>query len=569
MNLIQKSFKTLINNINEALIGIDKKGRIIVMNNKAKKLLEINEECMGQCIRDVVDKSRLLRVIETGKKELHEKITVNGKEFIVNRVPVKVADKVEGAFAVFYDITEYNKLKRELHEDKDYIDILDTIINAFDEWIVVVDEKGYITMMSDAYKEFLNEKKPEGKHVTEVIENTRMHIVAKTGVKEIGGVQEIKGNKMIPMRIPIKKNGKVVGSVGKVMFKDISDFYSLSRKITNLEKEIQYYKSELNKERQAKYSFDSIVGNSSKIRQIKEVAKKAALTDSNILIYGESGTGKELFAHAIHNASKRCSGPFVKINCAAIPADLLESELFGYEEGAFTGAKKGGKKGKFELADGGTILLDEIGDMPLHMQAKLLRVLQEREVERVGGNVVRKVNVRIIASTNKRLEESVKNGEFREDLYYRLNVIKLTIPSLRERKEDIPDLAKALRKKIAKRLGMYVEGISKEAIDYLMTYDWPGNIRELENVIERAINLLDSDLVIKPEHLPTRLTSNKLKKYKLKSRYLKEIIEEVEKEVISECLKECGGNKNKASKILGISRAGLYNKIKQYNLEDE
>ncbi|MTI67419.1 MAG: PAS domain-containing protein [Firmicutes bacterium] len=569
MEFLEKTLRTIIDSFTDAIIGINKDREIIVFNKKAEELLEIKaKKALRKHIADVISNTKLLRVIKTGKEEINEKFNFKGKELKVNRLLVRVDGKVEGAITILKDITAIEEMKERISEDEDYIDIINTLMNTFNEWAVVVDEEGIITMMSDAYKEFIGVENPKGKHVTEVIPNTRMHIVLKTGEMEIGEVQEIKENKMISMRVPIKKKEKIVGAVGKVMFKDISNFYTLSRKITNLEKEIQYYKDALGEERVAKYSFKSIVDNSNKIKIVKNLAKKAAKTNSNILINGESGTGKELFAHAIHNASQRKLAPFIKINCAAIPHDLLESELFGYEEGAFTGAKKGGKKGKFEIANGGTILLDEIGDMPMSMQAKLLRVIQEKEIERIGGNTLKNIDVRIIASTNKNLEKSISKGEFRQDLYYRLNVMKITIPPLRDRKEDIPTLANSLRAKVANKLGIYAEGITKEAMEYLLNYNWPGNVRELENIIERAINLLDSGLSITPEHLPSRLTNVKSRKIERGSRYLKEIIEDVEREVIANCLEECEWNKNKASRILGISRAGLYNKINQYGLKE-
>ncbi len=457
-------------------------------------------------------------------------------------------------------------MSETINADRDYIDILNTIIEVTNEWVVVTDEKGIITMMSKPYKEFVKEPYPEGKHVTQVIENTRLHIVLKTGEKEVGEIQQIKDNKMIAMRIPIKKNGKVIGSIGKVMFKDISDFEKISDKINNLEKEIEYYKRALSKERRAEYSFDDLVGKSREFKAVKDIAKKVAKTHSNLLITGESGTGKELFAHAIHNASSRFLGPFIKINCAAIPGELLESELFGYEDGAFTGARKGGKKGKFELANEGTILLDEIGDMSINMQAKILRVLQDKEVERLGGSTLQKVDVRIIASTNKSLEELVKKGKFREDLYYRLNVIRINLPPLRDRKEDIEDLCTALKRKIASKLGIYVEGFSNKALEYMNSYGWPGNIRELENIIERGVNLLDSDLIIRENHLPSRITKYNNKGIVKENKQLKDIVEEIEKEIILDCLQKNHGNKNKTAKILGISRTGLYKKMDRYNM---
>lgn len=563
-----EELEAIIENINEAIVGVNNEGKIFIVNKAAEELLGINKEDLYEYVEKIIPHKKITKIIESSVSELNEKIIFNQREFIVNKFIINLQNNLKDTILIFRDETMYGIMEKEINQYKFNVDILNTVINTVNDWIVVVDEKGIITMMSEAYKEFVNCSEPEGKSVLDVIENTRLHKVIESGNMEVGDLQVIKGNKMISMRIPIKKDGKVVGAIGKVMFKDINDFFSLSKKLNNLQKEVEFYKSQLCKERKAKYSFDDIIGNCAKIQAVKVLAKRAGNTNSNVLIMGESGTGKELYAHAIHNFSKRCLGPFVKVNCAAIPSELLEAELFGYEEGAFTGAKKGGKKGKFELANGGTIFLDEIGDMPINMQVKLLRVIQEKEIERVGGNVLKEIDVRIVAATNKNLEDMIREEKFREDLYYRLNVIKIALPPLRERKEDIPLLANELRMKVANRLGIYVEGICKEAIDCLVNYNWPGNIRELENVIERAINLLDSDLVIKVQHLPERLVKNKIKFNVLNtSRNLKEIIEEVEKEVILEYLKKTNWNKNKAAKLLGISRAGLYKKIEELNLE--
>lgn len=566
--ITKEGFKTIIENINEAILGVNNEGKIFIVNKAAEKLLKINKEDLYKYIEKVIPHKKIVRIMESDVSELNEKIIFNEREFIVNKFIINFQENFKETILIFRDETMYRTMEKEINKYRFNIDILNTVINTVNDWIVVVDEEGIITMMSKAYKDFVNCSDPEGKSVLDVIENTRLHKVIESGNMEVGDLQEIRSNKMISMRIPIKKDGKVVGAIGKVMFKDINDFFSLSKKLSNLQKEVEFYKNQLSKERKAKYSFDDIIGNCNKIQQVKAISKRAANTNSNVLIIGESGTGKELYAHAIHNASKRYLGPFVKLNCAAIPSELLEAELFGYEEGAFTGAKKGGKKGKFELANKGTIFLDEIGDMPINMQVKLLRVLQEKEIERVGGNVLKEIDVRIIAATNKNLENMIKEEKFREDLYYRLNVMKVVLPPLRERKEDIPLIANALRMKVADKLGMYVEGISKKAIECLVNYNWPGNIRELENIIERAINLLDSDLVIKPEHLPERLSKNKIRVNIInEGKYLKDMIEEVEKEVILEYLKKTNWNKNKTAKLLGISRAGLYRKIEEFNLE--
>ncbi|HHY90067.1 MAG TPA: sigma 54-interacting transcriptional regulator, partial [Clostridiales bacterium] len=263
----------------------------------------------------------------------------------------------------------------------------------------------------------------------------------------------------------------------------------------------------------------------------------------------------------------RASGPFIKVNCAAIPSELLESELFGYEEGAFTGAKKGGKIGKFELANGGSIFLDEIGDMPLNMQAKLLRVLQDKEIERVGGTKSIPLDVRIIAATNRDLEKMIEQGKYREDLYYRLNVVSINIPPLRERPEDLEPLVQYLLAKISKEVGNYVTQISPQAMKYLESYSWPGNIRELGNVLERAINLVDYGKEIQVNHLPRNIRKSEINMKSRGNRGLKEILEEVEKEVILEYLKKTGGNRTETAKALNISRSSLYEKLWKYGIE--
>ncbi|WP_157843091.1 sigma 54-interacting transcriptional regulator [Bacillus sp. FJAT-44742] len=442
---------------------------------------------------------------------------------------------------------------------------LETVIESLYDGIVTVDQKGLITMLSNEYADFLgvDPKKVIGRHCTEVIENTRMHIVVKTGKAEIADMQKLKGDYMVASRIPIIKNGEVIGAVGKVLYKNVSGFNALHKRIKKMEQELKQYKGQLKEETKAKYHFSSIIGESLALQEAKEIAQKAASSESNVLLLGESGTGKELFAHSIHNASTRALGSFVKVNCAAIPSDLLESELFGYVEGSFTGAKKGGKKGKFEAADGGTIFLDEIGELPLHMQVKFLRVLQEKEVERIGSAYSTPVNVRIIAATNRDLEAMMSEGEFRTDLFYRLNVMAVTIPSLRERDRDVLLLAEHFRKKLMNQIGKNVSGIGPEAQQYLMHYPWPGNIRELENVMERALNMAEGGEIISVTHLPSKITG---RMGALSVQPLDELLRQTEKKALQDCLYQTGGNKTKAAKLLGVSRTSLYEKLQKYSL---
>ena len=301
------------------------------------------------------------------------------------------------------------------------------------------------------------------------------------------------------------------------------------------------------------------------------MAWQLSQTVSTILITGESGTGKELFAQAIHNSSARCAGPFVRINCAALPDNLLESELFGYEEGAFTGARKGGKPGKFDLAKGGTIFLDEIGDMPLTMQTKLLTVLQERVVERIGGTNPIPIDVRVIAATNRDLEKMVAEQTFREDLYYRLNVVRLTIPPLRERVGDISLLVDDLIKRLNAHLRTNIQGINPPALDLLQSYRWPGNVRELENLLERAMNLchMNQQSLLKVEHFPS-LGNSKFSKIEILDNgqtALPDLLDGIEEQLLLKALHEADGNKAKTAKILGIHSSALYRKLKKYGLE--
>lgn len=567
MKYISEYLKIILDQTLDAVICIDKNGIITLVNKKAEILLNIKEiNYYNKDINEVINESELKRIIETGKKEINVKISFNNRDYIVDRIPVIKDEKIEGAIAIFHDMTSISKISEKDYEEAVYKEALDTINDTLNERVVVVNEKGFITMMSDSYKEFLEVDNPVGKHVTDVIENTRLHLVVESGKEEIGEIQVLNGHKAIAIRKPIKENGKVLGAVGKILFRDISELVSLSKKITNLEKELIYLKNELDRERIKKDPFNKITGSSDKIKEVKNLATKVSKTDTNVLINGESGTGKELFAHAIHNSSNRSHKPFIKINCAAIPSELLESELFGYEEGAFTGAKKGGKLGKFEVADKGTLLLDEIGDMPLTMQAKLLRVLQEKEFERIGSNIVKKVDVRIIASTNKDLLKLVEEDKFREDLYYRLNVMNINLPPLRNRKSDIIELTDELVSKMGNKLGIYVEGVSEKVINYFLEYNWPGNIRELENIIERAINLLGDKFIIDEKHLPLYITKNKTNKFIRTGKNLKRLIADLEKKTIKECLEETGYNKRQSAKILNISRVSLYKKIEKYNL---
>lgn len=562
------SLNGVLESTSNGIMAIDKDNRITVFNKAAGRILGIEPaDALGKEILDVIPTSSLPNIVWSGKSDVGSTFCTNGKTLITSRTPIFQGDMVVGAVTVFQDITDYKNVLQELDDEKNVTFILNTILETVYDGIVVVDKDGVVTMLSKTYAEFLRVNREEviGKHVTEVIENTRMHIVAKTGVPEYADMQKIRGIPMIASRIPMIKDGKVVGAVGKVLFRNVSELNGLYKKISIMEKELEQYKGEFKRVNKARYSFDNIKGNSRQMQELKAFCVKAAASDSNVLLLGESGTGKELFAHAIHNASKRAYAPFVKVNCAAIPQELLESELFGYEGGAFTGAKREGKLGKFAAAHGGTIFLDEIGDMPLPMQAKLLRVLQEKEIERVGAVSVEKVDVRIIAATNKDLKKLMEEGKYRSDLFYRLNVLNVSIPALRERKEDIPAIVNSLVEKISSNMEKYIERVSEKAMEYLKSYDWPGNVRELENVLERAISIIEKDTVIRSEHLPSTLLGINIGK---PMDSLEEILNSTERQAILNALMAEKGNKTKAAKLLCISRTNLYEKMTKHNIEE-
>jgi transcriptional regulator with PAS, ATPase and Fis domain len=432
---------------------------------------------------------------------------------------------------------------------------------------MVTDAEGYITHFNTPYGMFLDVVPEDqiGKHCTEVVENSRMHIVAKTGTVEINLTQRIKGQKMVVQRIPIKKEGKVIAVFGQVMFKDVRDVKKLADKLSLLESKVKLYEEELISLRSTRYTFDSIIGVSETLSLLKEEALRAAATPFPVLISGESGTGKELFAQAIHHAGSRSPHPFVRINCAAIPKDLLESELFGYEKGAFTGAGAGGKPGKFELARHGTVFLDEVGDLPLQMQPKLLRVLEDKEFERIGGTVLIRSDFRLIAATNQVLENMLAEGRFRKDLFYRLNVIPLHIPPLRERREDIIPVLRHLLTRMSEDTGLPSIEIDKEAEKILQRYDWPGNVRELSNVLERVTASLEGH-IIRPCHLPFYLYGSRRGAQGRKTASLRDVQDRAEMEAIRYALEATEFNKARAAELLGIHRTLLYKKMGKYRL---
>lgn len=389
--------------------------------------------------------------------------------------------------------------------------------------------------------------------------------VLETGESIVGQIFRTPRRLTIINKIPIKKDQKVIGAVGLALFDKLEELESLKKKIEELEKKVTHYKGRLDSPFFSKYTLEDIIGEGEMLREAKEIAIQASKTSLPVLILGETGTGKELFAHCIHRESERRYENFVRVNCAAIPKDLFEAELFGYEPGAYTGANKEGRPGKFEIAHRGTILLDEICEMPQETQSKLLRVIQEKEVERIGGKGPKNIDFRLITSTNRDIDKMLSQGRIREDLYYRINVIRLTIPSLRERKEDIPLLVDYFLRKLREKQGVNKRAVGEKAIDLLKKYHWPGNIRELKNLIElAALSAINRDC-IEVSDFPS-LGYDHTQKFNIDHNYLKNVRRQAEANAILELLKQTNYNVSLVAKRIGMHRTGLYKKIKEYHI---
>ncbi len=477
----------------------------------------------------------------------------------------------------FYQI--FDDSFKNLSQLYNLIEIFKLIIDESYEGIIILDKQGYIRYTNRKHAEYLNipQDVALNAHISEIthLHTTEIYMtILKTGKPVLRKVIQAHDREFICNFIPFVKNGEIIGCAAVILL-DIKDVESITKRVKLLESQLKYYKDRLKSLSISKYTFNDCIARSQTMVDIQKQAYNAAANDANILITGESGTGKELFAHAIHNQSHRRFGPFVRVNCSAIPRDLLEAELFGYEPGSFTGALKSGKTGKFEQAQKGSIFLDEIGDMPLQMQSELLRVLQEKEIQRIGSSCSIKLDFKLIAATNKNLEDMVGAGTFRQDLYYRLNVIRIEIPPLRNRKEDIEPLVRHFLNTKTKELCIKELIISRSAMNILEEYDYPGNVRELMNILERVIASMDLErfnndrLTINDTDLSAIINLMPLNgKSSLRSHKLKMLKDVHEIHALKEAIKLSGGNLSKCASIVGIHRTGVHRKIKTHNLHD-
>jgi transcriptional regulator with PAS, ATPase and Fis domain len=468
-------------------------------------------------------------------------------------------------------------------------DILNHFLTNPFEAIAVVDGQGILRYISGVHARYFGMKPGNGigRHVTEVLENTRLHHVVATGKAEIGMLHEMRGLNRVVTRHPIRNSRQeVVGAIGQLMFKGPEQLQALSSELTKLHSEVAYYRRELDDLRNRTYGLEQIVGESLAIQRLKQQIIKLAPLDVPVLLTGESGTGKELAAHAIHRLSGRRDATMVMVNAAALPATLVESELFGYEGGSFTGAERKGRKGKIEQADKGSLFFDEAGDMPADVQVKLLRVLQDGSYQRVGGNELRHSNFRLISASNRNFEAMIADGTFRLDLFYRIGAVTIHLPALRERLEDIPLLAGLALEQFAARHGQRPKTISDEGLVFLRSQPWPGNVRQLIHVVERAAIFSESD-VIGPGDFGLvdanegQVSSQVLPAYPLNGvasavdrRGAEPVrvsgaVKQVEEELIREAMARCHGNKKRVSVELGISRSYLYKRLAEIGLNPD
>ncbi|WP_447778229.1 sigma-54 interaction domain-containing protein [Variovorax boronicumulans] len=448
-------------------------------------------------------------------------------------------------------------LSERLLDPFEEAEFLKLVLDHVSDSLVVVDTTGTIILINEPYCQILGGSPEDfvGRHIADVIgPATKLHLVAQGKETQVGYPLEVRGHKLVTKQVPVRRNGEIIGAVGFALFSDVSLLKSTYGRVFKPELSL----SQGGKLWQSRFTLSDVIGNGERMDSYRAFLELVAQYELPVLVSGETGTGKELAAHAIHALSDRSAGPFVWVNCASIPSELIEAELFGYDGGAFTGARQRGKPGKFELATDGVLFLDEIGDMPLSLQASLLRVLQTNEIVRVGGTTPVTINTRIICATNRSLPQQIKAGRFREDLYHRLNVLTVEVPALRER-SDIAALSERLLERIASRLGKPCPRLAAGDRHRLLNHSWPGNVRELENALTRLLvtgklTLADVEACVEPTNSEAGTS-------------LKRRIQHLAKAEIQSALVQTEGNKRRAAELLGISRAHLYRMMDAHDIK--
>jgi len=554
----------------EGIIIVDREGFILRVNPAAEKMFLLNfADVKGKHLNDVLPEIRMSEELRIGSKE-----TIGSLPVIINQVPIIENEERIGSSFAFLDISNVEKIAQELEIVKELQTTIDGVLSASSDGVFVSDVFGIIKYVNERACQLAAQTADQiiGRPIQSFLSTDSRIQAAQTGYPEVH-VGDIYGKKCIISHVPIRKGdnneAETTGIVSTVFLNDNAVTEEIARKWFSLNQQVEYYRDELEKRSGGGGSrFEQIITNNPAFVKIKKDALHIARSSSTILLTGESGVGKDMFARGIHESSPRANQPFIKVNCVSIPETLFESELFGYAPGSFTGALKNGKPGYFERANKGTIFLDEVGDMPLSIQAKLLQVIQEKEFTRVGGTAKQNVDVRIIAATNRDLREAIAKKAFREDLFYRLNVIEFHLPPLRERQEDIIALAEAFVNKYNHILGSKVTGIDEQAKRALQEYSWPGNIRELENAIERAANYVWEGY-IGVENLPAQIfqKDNAAVEQAPSGQTFKGSMGEFEKEMLLDVLRKANGNRSAAARMMNLSRSAFYDRLAKYNLK--
>lgn len=574
-NSISNELQTIINSTHNLIVSIDKYGRINLLNRAAEKFLGLKSSAVqGRDIMKIVPNSGLMEILETGCSRPVQKIELNNRTFISNRTPIKKRGKIVGAVAVLQDISELESISRELENVKELNREMDAIIESSYDGLYLTNGEGITLRVNEAFEKLTGVKGSEmvGRNVEDLVRERGIvsESVSALVLKEKKPItimqKTLTGRLALTTGTPVfDRKGKIFRVVSNV--REITELILLKQQLEQAQELSKHYESEL-RILQMQYSgSEKLIVGSRKMKDLLDTVIRLAQVDSTVLITGESGTGKELIAETIHNNSMRKNKPFIKINCGAISHNLLETELFGYDAGAFTGAKKGGKAGYFELANGGTLLLDEISELPYNLQVNLLRVLQSKELIRVGGEKTIPIDVRIIAAANRNILELVEKNEFRKDLFYRLNVVPVDVPPLRERKEEIPVLTAHFLQVFNKKYQMQKE-LSARVIDVLMEYDWPGNVRELENIIERLVVTIPGNILSRedlPRHLKNHAPETHPQIMVSGIVPLREAVEVVEKQILEQAYVRYRATREVA-KHLAIDPSTVLRKAAKYGI---